>query len=104
MSIRPIDLNGMIQNTGEVNQLKAAEEVKPELQQMTSQAQFEEEAVEDTTRVTEQDNTAEDTMNPDEGSGSGYQASGRGRKRQKKQEIRGSVKVKKPHGSFDMSV
>ncbi len=104
MSIRPIDLNGMIQNTGEVNQLKAAEEVKPELQQMTSQTQFEEQAVEDTTRVTEQEDTAEDSMNPEEGNGSGYRSYGRGKKKKKKQEIRGSVKVKKPHGSFDMSV
>ena len=104
MSIRPIDLNGMIQNTNEVTQVKANEDVKPEMQQMVAQTQFEDQAVENTTRVTEQENIAEDNMNPDEGSGRGYEASARGGKKKKKKEIPGRVMVKKPHGSFNATV
>ena len=105
MSIRPIDLNGMIQNTNEVTQVKQNEDVKPEVQQIVSQARFEDQAVENTTRVTEQENIAEDNMNPDEGNGRGYErGKGKGGKKNTKKEIPGRVIIKKPHGSFNATV
>lgn len=106
MDVRPIDMNGMIQNTPEVNNLKARADVQPELQQVNLMQETQEQGAANQERVIEQENVTEDNMNPDEGNGSGYD--GRGRNKKKKTEvgsvIPGRVKKKNPFGSFDMSV
>lgn len=104
MPVRPIDLNGMILNTNEVSQVRQSEDVKPEMQQNLMQQEFADEAIEDTTRVKEQENAAEDTMNPDEGNGTGYDAKHRKKQKKKKQEIEGRVVKLTGHGSFSASV
>ncbi|MBQ1546937.1 MAG: hypothetical protein IIZ61_00945 [Lachnospiraceae bacterium] len=107
MSIRPIDLNGMIQNANDVAMVRTNEDIKPELQQANILNEFEEQSVEDTTRVKEQDNTAQDNTNPDEGNGSGYNSLFRGKEnknKKKKTGIEGRVIKKSPHGSFNASI
>ena len=107
MSLRPIDLNGMIQNANDIALQRTNEDLKPELQQATILNDFEEQSVEDTSRVKEQENTAEENMNPDEGNGSGYDSlfrEGRNNRKKKKTEIEGRVIKKSPHGSFNASV
>lgn len=106
MSIRPIDLNGMIQNTNEVSQVKAREDARPELQQQNLNVQMERQSVEDASRVKEQENVAKDSLNAEEGDGRGY--GGSGKKKQKKKEkeksSEGFVKKLNKYQSFDVKI
>lgn len=73
MLVRPVDLNGMIQNANGFSTEKVREDAKPELTQSAMAA--EEAAVERTTTTTVHTNqeTAREELNPDrEGNGSGY--------------------------------
>ena len=87
MSIRPIDLNGMIQNTNEVSQVKAREDARPELQQQNLNVQMERQSVEDASRVKEQENVAKDSLNAEEGDGRGYGGNGEETEEERKREI-----------------
>ncbi len=106
MSIRPIDFNGMIQNTQNLTQTHASEEQRPFVQQQAAQDIITQEVELSATSVQEQENTAGGALDADrEGNGSGYR--GRtGKKRAKKKEkvSDGSVSVKKAHASFDISI
>ena len=99
MSIRPIDFNGMVQNTSELSVTHGQEEQKPVVQQEFVTVEIKQQAETSTTTVTKQDNVAEND--------SGYQGN-RNRKGEKKSPKEkmpdGSVRVKSDHPSFNMTV
>ncbi|MCR4673820.1 MAG: hypothetical protein K5675_02325 [Lachnospiraceae bacterium] len=107
MSIRPIDLNGMVQNTSELSTTKSQEDQKPLVQQDFATTEMKQEAEVSTTTIREQDNVAENDTDAEGGDGTGYEGN-RNRKQTPKKKTEkmgdGSVKVKPKHPHFNMSV
>ena len=112
MIIRPVEFNGMIQNTAEVSQNKVADDQQPLVQQQNI-SQFSEQAAEvKLHQVNGKENAAENNAKVDENGSVGngtYEGNGGDReKKEKKQheffESDGSVKVKNEHGSFDIKI
>ena len=107
MSIRPIDFNGMVQNSSELSTTKAQEDHKPLIQQEFATTEMKQEAEVSTTTIREQDNVAENDTDADGGDGTGYKGN-QNRKNQPKKKTEkmgdGSVKVKSKHPHFNMSV
>ncbi len=108
MDVRPIDFNGMIQNTVEVSNHRVAEEQRPAVQQefMSFETQAESEVT--TTVVHENSNAAEEEASSEGGDGHGYQGN-RGRRPGSKEKTHekmgdGSVRIKTGHPSFNMTV
>ena len=67
MSIRPVDFNGMIQNTQEVGNNRASEEHRPVVHQENIAQQTQDEVQQLTHQVTDMQETAEDAaLDPDE--------------------------------------
>ncbi|MBQ9631865.1 MAG: hypothetical protein IJV04_02975 [Lachnospiraceae bacterium] len=106
MSIRPIDLNGMIQNTQSLSNTHAAEEHRPLVQQEFAQETVNAEVEVAATQVQEQEDSSESALNPDrEGAGSEYRGKKRSKNPKKKEKVPdGSVSVKKKHASFDIKI
>ena len=107
MSIRPIDFNGMVQNTTELSTTKSQEDQRPVVQQDFVATEIKQESEVSTTTIHEQDNVAENDTDAEGGDGTGYQGN-RHRKHEKndKKEKMGDgfVKVKSKHPSFNMTV
>ncbi len=108
MDVRPIDLNGMIQNTVEVSNNRAAQEQKPALQQELMSTQTRQESEVTTTVVHENSNAAEGEAASEGGDGHGYEGNRGRRPGQKKSTTEkkgdGSFRVKSGHPSFDMTI
>lgn len=112
MVIRPVDFNGMIQNTAEVSQNKTADDKQPLVQQQNISVFTEQAAEVKLHQVNGQENAAENKAKVDEdgsGGNGAYEGNGNeGQKKEKKEhsffESDGSVKVKNPHGSFDIKI
>ena len=107
MSIRPIDFNGMVQNTTELSTTKSQEDQKPVVQQDFVATEIKHESEVSTTTIREQDNVAENDSDAEGGDGTGYQGNrNRNQKKHEKKEKMGdgSVKVKSKHPSFNMTV
>lgn len=107
MTIRPVDFNGMIQNTQEVGNVRNQEEHRPLVQQEVTAMNSQQEAEVSVSQVHEQgDSAAESALDAEGGNGSGYNAS-RTKKRPKKKKEKvsdGLVKVKTGHMSFDTKI
>ncbi len=109
MTIRPVELHGMIQNTQGATNAKTAEDNKPVLQQQNIQAEVarQEERAMSTVKTTEETQNNEYRYGDREGDGSGYQGN-RGRKKkgsqEKEKKADGHVVVKGAHPSFDMKI
>ena len=107
MSIRPIDFNGMIQNTQGLSHTQAHEENRPLVQQELVQDAITEEVEVSATQVQEQDDaSAESALDADrEAQGGSYRGRRRKKNPKKKEKVSdGSVSVKKSHASFDMKI
>ncbi len=107
MTIRPVDFNGMIQNTQEVGNTRSQEEHRPLVQQEVTAQTAQQEAEVSVTQVHEQaDSAAEGALDADGGSGTGYSATRRNKTPKKKKEkvSDGSVKIKTGHMSFDIKI
>lgn len=106
MSIRPIDLNGMIQNTQEVSQNRATEEQRPMVQQEFTAIETDIEVRLSAEQVNEFENATDSEMDASQGNGSGYQARRKAssNKKKKKKVSDGSVKLKNQRDSFDMKI
>ena len=88
MSIRPVDFNGMIQNTHEVASTKANEDNKANLQQQNVQV-----------------NVMHEEQKDGDGDGRGYDAKGRKKTKKKKQlDNDGVVRIKTGQPSFDIKI
>ena len=107
MSIRPIDFNGMIQSTAEVQTRENELAKQPALQQENVSVTIERERLETPSKVSEKPDLDEDggTVDADtEGERQGYRGrSSKERKKKKKMED-GFVRVKNDHESFDIKV
>ena len=106
MSVRPIDFNGMVQNTTELSNNKVNEDQKPLVQQNVVSIEIQQEAEVSTTTIHEQENIEENDTDAEGGDGTGYQGN-HGRKgspRKKEKMGDGTVKVKSDHPHFNMSV
>ena len=107
MSIRPVDFNGMIQNTQEVGNNRANEEHRPVVQQEVVAETIQQEVEVSVTQVHEQGDAAAESELDADGSGGNEYRQGRARKRPKpkKEKISdGKVSVKNGHQSFDITV
>lgn len=105
MTIRPVDFNGMIQNTHEVSNAKANENNKPLVQQQNIQAAVvrQEEAAMSTVQTMEE-TSQEYGLGEREGNGSGYQGKGGKGKHKKEKQEDGKVILKGSRPSFDMKI
>ena len=108
MDVRPIDFNGMIQNTVEVSNVRATEEQRPMVQQEFVTMETNREAEVTTTVVHENSNAAEEEAETSGGDGHGYEGN-RGRrpgaaKKSQKKKGDGSVRIKPAHPTFNMTV
>ena len=104
MSIRPIDFNGMLQNTNEVSQNSIHEQNQTVVQQDYVADQNINEAEISLTQIKEQDDIENSVDSEGEGNGAGYGAKRKKKKKTKEKVPDGTVKVKGGHGSFDVTV
>lgn len=107
MSIRPIDFNGMIQNTHEVASTKANEDNKANLQQQNVQVNVmhEEQTASSTVQQMEETQQHEYNYKDGDGDGRGYDAKGRKKSKKKKQlDNDGVVRIKTGQPSFDIKI
>ena len=108
MDVRPIDFNGMIQNSVEVANNRSAEEQRPMVQQQFVTIESNREAEVTTTVVHQNSNAAEEEAASEGGDGHGYEGN-RGRrpgqaKKTKEKMGDGSVRIKSAHPSFNMTI
>ncbi|MBQ6134118.1 MAG: hypothetical protein IJI65_08200 [Lachnospiraceae bacterium] len=107
MSIRPVDFNGMIQSTTEVQTRENELQKQPALQQENVSVIIERERLETPSKVSEKPDLDEDdgTVDADtEGERESYRGrNSRERKKKKKMED-GFVRVKNEHESFDIKI
>ncbi len=105
MTIRPVDLNGMIQRTDDIGYLKHNEDTKPVMDQQNIQVQVDKR--EDELFHAVQDSSASDRTKNDqdakEGSKNSYFFNGTKRKK-KKAGSDGTVTKKNASGGFDIKI
>lgn len=109
MSIRPVDFNGMIQNTHEVSHAKANEDNKGILQQHNVQTAVVKEERQASSTVRDMEESQQHEYNYGEGGGHGAASGGKKRKKKSSKDDKGknsdgNVFVKNSHPSFDMKI
>ncbi len=104
MSIRPVDVNGMIQRTQDVSTLKQNEDNKPVLQQQNIQAQFGKETIRHMQQVTHADDAENHQKRYDakEKGSNEYTNNQKQKKKEKKKD--GKVIAKTMAGGFDIKI
>lgn len=106
MTIRPVDLNGMLQSTQEVSTIKSNENQKPLVQQQNIQVQFSQQEQKASSQVQQMEESRQEKFRygDREGNGSGYQGNGRQKKKQKKESMDGQVVDKNVRKGFDIKI
>ncbi|MCR4868274.1 MAG: hypothetical protein K5889_02205 [Lachnospiraceae bacterium] len=107
MSIRPVDFNGMIQNTQGVTDQKVAEDHKPIVNQENLSVHLQQEAQEKAHQVSAKQETAKDSKLDPNGKGNSFQDSKKkhhNKKEQADQEGDGKVLRKGDIPSFDIKI
>lgn len=107
MTIRPVDFNGMIQNSHDVTHAKQSEDNKAALQQQNIQAAVVKEEQVASTRVGDMEEAQQHEYNYGEGGGNGSYAGNKRKKKskdKKKESEDGAVFIKKTQPSFDMKI
>lgn len=103
MSIRPVEVNGMIQRTQDVSTLKQNEDNKPMLQQQNIQTQFSKETIHHLKQVNHADDTENQQKRYDaKEKGSNEYVNQQKKKKEKKKD--GKVIVKSQGGGFDVKI
>lgn len=103
MSIRPVEVNGMIQRTQDVSTLKQNEDNKPMLQQQNIQTQFSKETIHHLKQVNHADDTENQQKRYDaKEKGSNEYVNQQKKKKEKKKD--GKVIVKSQVGGFDVKI
>ena len=105
MSIRPIDLNGMIQRTQDVGTIKHQEDVKPNVDQQNIQREVAKDGNRLVTQVNKKDDPEEQETHYDakEKGNSEYKGNSKNKK-SKEQKSPGKVVVKGMSGGFDIKI
>lgn len=103
MTIRPVDLNGMIQRTNDVSNLKQQEDSKPFTQQQAIQTEFSKETMRHLKQVRHSDDAENEKQRFDarEKGSNEYQDN---RKKQKKKQTDGKVVEKKATSGIDIKI
>ena len=91
MSIRPVDFNGMIQNTQGVTNQKVAEDHKPIVNQENLAVHLQHEAEEKAHQVSKKQETAKDSKLDPNGKGSSFQEDQKKHREKKEQTERSSL-------------
>ena len=108
MSIRPVDFNGMIQNTHEVGNMKSQENQKPVIQQENVAVTIQRETNQVSRQVNDNSHTSEEEFRFEDkdGDGTGYEGNKNHKKKEHTAHLEsdGSVSIKNDHGSFDIKI
>ncbi|MCR5143975.1 MAG: hypothetical protein K6B67_01545 [Lachnospiraceae bacterium] len=108
MTIRPLEFNAMLQNTGDATRSTANEAEKGALQQqnVTSEVKQLEEQAANSVMTKDDVDPEKYSYGDKEGDGSGYAGNKNKKvvKKKKKENVDGQVLIKGDHGSFDMKV
>lgn len=106
MAIRPVEFNGMIQNTHEVSASKTHEDNKANLQQQNAQVlvQKEEQNARSTVQQMEESRQHEYDYKDGKGGGGGYDSRGRKKKKKQQHKSDGCVRIKSEQPSFDIKI
>lgn len=106
MAIRPVEFQGMIQNTQEISQNRNTEQQRPMIQQDQVANQNQQQVQLARSQVSESEQSEKNNMADNGGDGTGYEGN-RGNKREKKEKKKvseGMVRIKNAPKSFDASV
>lgn len=104
MTIRPVDLNGMIQRTDDVAQIKHHEDNKPVLQQQNIQVQVDKREENLSHQVSDANQSEKTNSESENGANQYYGDGGMFRKKKKKPAEDGKVIKKNSVGSFDVKI
>ncbi len=106
--MRPVEFNGMIQNTAELSMTKVTEDAKTSAMQQNVQATVEKQDKEQKNMVQQMENAQLREMDYENGGdGTGYMGNWNRKKKDKKEEKKsgdGSVTKKTGHQSFDVKI
>ena len=104
MTIRPVDLNGVVQRSQDISAIKQNEDAKPVVDQQNIQAQFAHKGEHKLKQVVHADDSDEPEYRYDakEKGNSGYEQNQKKKKKQQKPD--GQVKVKGMSGGFDIRI
>lgn len=107
MAIRPVEVQGVVQRSQDIGQLKQNQDQKPLLDQSNLQTQFRKEGEQNSRQVTKY-NDADKKENRYDAKEKGHNSFyGENKKRQKEsdeEKDEGMVKVKSIQGSFDVKI
>lgn len=103
MTIRPVDLNGMIQRTQDIGNIKHQEDVKPLVDQQNIQSTVVKEENKLTKQVNHSDNADHEDYRYDAKEKGNSEYQGNGKKKKKKEEA-GKVVVKNQSEGFDIKI
>lgn len=106
MSIRPIDFNGMMQNQQGMSTIKQQEDTKPQLQQQQALASVTHQEDENAHQVSgkEDMNSQEYRFDARDGKGGSYRGKQNKKKKSKKDQEDGHVRIKGMSSGFDVSI
>ncbi|SDB10277.1 hypothetical protein [Eubacterium oxidoreducens] len=108
MSIRPIDFNGMVQNSQDVTNFQRQEENRGMVQQQNVSTQFEQQAQERPHKVNEKDDAGSSadsgSMKDAKDKGNGAYKKNENNKKKKKEQKQDRIVLKSQAQSFDMKI
>lgn len=100
MSIRPVDMNGVIQRTQDVGTLKQHQDMKPMVDQQNIQIEVQREEYRQSEQVTRKDDSEEHRFDAKEEGKGQYQRQEQRKKKQKEDR----VVIKGAIGGFDVKI
>lgn len=104
MSIRPVELSGILQRTQDVSTVKQNEDNRPVLQQQNMQAQFSKETVRQMQTVHQADDADNQQKRYDAKEKGSNEYEGNQKKKKNKKENDGKVIPKSISGGFDIKI
>lgn len=106
MTIRPVDLNGVVQRTQDMSTIKQNEDAKPFVDQQNIQTQFAREGEHKLKQVVHADDSNEPEYRYDakEKGNSSYEQNQKKKKKQQKPDGQVTVKGKEMSGGFDIRI
>ena len=104
MSIRPIEVNGMIQRAQDVGQIKQQEDQKPLLDQQNIQIQAQKELEQGRGQVAKTEKTDEEFLYDAKQKGGSSSSQSRNKKKKGNNEVGDGKVIKKMSGGFDIKI
>ena len=100
MAIRPVELQGVVQRSQDMSQIKQNQDIKPQTDQSNIQIQIHHEVKQNSQQVTKFENSDK----KEKGNGSYFNNQKKKQKKKEEEEEEGSVKVKATVSNFDMKI